>query len=320
MDFAAGSPQARESSVTLSLLDVTIRDGGYVNGHAWTLDEAVSIARAIDAAGIPFAEVGYLRTPRGDLLRPSAYCERDYLRTLSKHLSETSMAVMVRPGEVGPVEVASVIDHGVAMVRVLVPRLDVAQACPYIEAARAAGLTVAVNLIRVSEAEPATLGEAAAECARAGAQIVYLADSNGSLFPEDVRPRIAAAMESSGLPIGFHPHDNLGLAFPNTRAALEAGATFVDASIGGIGKGAGNLRLELIAAHWVYNGLADVRLDPLIRDRSTYPARQRMLADGSSGHSLLTGLLDVNLDSARSFQESVAAKGFDSVLRAGRAG
>jgi 4-hydroxy 2-oxovalerate aldolase len=309
-------PDQPPSAGQCLLLDVTLRDGGYINGHGWTIDEAAGIVRSVDRAGIPLIEVGYLRSG-DDPLRPAASCPPYYLDPLAAEARQAGLVVMVRPGEVDPRRLTGLRGHGVRMVRVLVARGAPAPAEPYVRAARDAGLLVATNITRVSEAEPAALVDAVGLCAGIGADVVYLADSNGSLFPDGVRARVAAAMSATTVPIGFHAHDNLGLAFINSWVATRAGARALDASVGGIGKGGGNLRLELIAAHRVLTAGADYRLDPLLRERGTIPARLRMLAEGASG-PLVAGLLDVNLDRAGAFQERAARHGFDSLLHDAR--
>ncbi len=264
-------------------------------------------------------EVGYLRTPTGNALCPAARCEPDYLRTLAAEVHRTRLAVMVRPGEVDPAALAPLGDLGVGLVRVLAPGLDLVPALPYLAAARDAGLLTAVNLTHTSRADPARLALAVSRAAQAGAGLVYLADSNGSLYPEDVTRRVSAAVHAAteqgpGPVIGFHAHDNLGLAFANSCAALDAGATALDASIGGIGKGGGNLRLELIAAHLTLHLGADFSLDPLVKDQSTVSTRIRMLAEFSA-ENVLSGLLDVSLDQSRLLREQTARHGYDALLR-----
>ncbi|MFG2525292.1 hypothetical protein [Streptomyces sp. NPDC048527] len=298
------------------LLDVTIRDGGYVNGHEWTVPQARSVVRTVAAAGVPFVEVGYLREAASGPLTPSARCEPDYLEALAAVAGATGLAVMVRPGEVSPRAVKGLADIGVRMVRVLAGRLGVDAAVPFVEAAAEEGLLPVVNLTHASTHSAARLAGAVARAARVGARIVYLADSNGSLYPHETAERVRAAVEAAAdATVGFHPHDNLGLAFANTVAALGAGARAVDASIGGIGKGGGNLRLELIAAHLVRHAGADLRLDPLMDEQVTAPVRMKMILDAGAG-AMMTGMLDVSLEQSRGFREQAAVRGYDALLRA----
>nr|WP_308257151.1 hypothetical protein [Saccharothrix luteola] len=296
------------------LLDVTLRDGGYFNDHRWTTREAASIVRAVGAAGVPYAEIGYLRRAH-DPGRPTASCPPAYLDALATVAERPKLAVMARPSEAPIERIAELPDRGVAMVRVLVPGGSVEAAEPYVAAARAAGLDVAMNLTRVSERDPEGIAVAVKACADAGAQIIYLADSNGSLDPRSVSERVSAAVDASPVPVGFHAHDNLGLAFINTTTAMAAGATAVDASIAGIGKGGGNLRLEVIVAHLIVRHGAELRLDPIAADRTTLPTRLRMIADGGSA-TVVSGLLDVNLDGAAHFADMVAADGLDATILA----
>ncbi|NUU26394.1 MAG: pyruvate carboxyltransferase [Streptomycetaceae bacterium] len=293
---------------------MTLRDGGYFNDHRWTTHEAESVVRAVGAAGVPYAEIGYLRGTH-EPQRPTASCPPAYLDALANVAGRPALAVMVRPGEVPIDRIAELADRGVAMVRVLVMGGSVEAAEPYVAAARAAGLEVAMNLTRVSERDPEAIAVAVKACANAGAQITYLADSNGSLDPDSVSERIGAAVSASTVPVGFHAHDNLGLAFINATTAMAAGATALDASIAGIGKGGGNLRLEVIVAHLIVRHGARLRLDPIANDRTTLSTRLRMVADGGS-KTVVTGLLDVNMDGAAHFSDMVAADGLDATILA----
>ncbi|MBS2965147.1 hypothetical protein KGA66_19000 [Actinocrinis puniceicyclus] len=310
-----------------TLLDVTLRDGGYVNGHAWTVQEASDVVGTMEAAGIPFVEVGYLRTASGESLNPSKRCEPAYLEALATGIDRTRLVVMARPSDGGPQLIRGLARRGVGMLRVLAASLNVESAASHIAAGREEGLCVAVNLTHVSRFSPEQIAAAAGHAARAGAQIVYLADSNGSLYPEDVAARISAAVQAvpaspatrsqdEPVRIGFHAHDNLGLAFANARAALEAGASYLDGSLLGIGKGGGNLPIELIAGYLAVTVGSDVRLDPLMTDRVAAGARLRMLVDGGSS-SLITGLLDLSLDQYGLFKEQTAHHGYDWLLRYG---
>ncbi|MBP2705463.1 hypothetical protein JOL79_16755 [Microbispora sp. RL4-1S] len=319
--MSAYPPASRENLIGFPangplILDVTLRDGGYVNKHSWTLAEAVSIVRAVDAARVPYVEVGYLGAANGGRLAPSSRCEPDYLGALRAEVAHTRLAVMVRPPQVSPERIVDLREHGVEMLRIVVPGGDVTGVRHYFEAAREAGLAVVANLTHISRVRPEELAERARLCAEAGAELVYLADSNGSLYPSDVKERVEKTAAGCPVPLGFHPHNNLGLAFINSCVAVDAGVSAVDASIGGIGKGGGNLPLELVVGHYVRQAGADYRVEPLLQERSTYSARLRMLSDGTS-HSLVAGLLDVSLDQAGALEEQAALNGYDAVLRSG---
>jgi 4-hydroxy 2-oxovalerate aldolase len=302
-------PAPREPSV----LDVTLRDGGYVNGHTWTRREARTIFQAVNAAFVDTVEVGYLRD-RHDERRPTWSCPEHFLESITALGGDSAVAVMVRPGEVGPARVRGLRDLGVDVLRVVVSAGRLADALPYLEMARQAGLRTCANLTRISEFAPDHLAELALRSVAAGAQVVYLADSNGSLFPQDVGRHVGALLGAGVEEVGFHPHDNLGLAFINSVVALEAGALHVDSSIGGIGKGGGNLRTELITAHLIRSVAAPYYLDPIIDQDVTLATSLRMLVEGRVC-SLLSGLLDLNVDDMESLRTMTGDRGADHALR-----
>ncbi len=295
------------------MLDVTLRDGGYVNGHTWTRREARTIFQAVNAALVDTVEVGYLRD-RHDERRPTWSCPEDFLESITTLGGDSAVAVMVRPGEVEPPRLRGLRDLGVDVLRVVVPAGRPADALPYLEMARKADLTTCANLIRISEFAPDHLAELAVRSVAAGAQVVYLADSNGSLFPQDVDRYVSALMGAGVEEVGFHPHDNLGLAFINSVVALGAGALHIDSSIGGIGKGGGNLRTELITAHLIRSIAARYCLDPIIDQDVTLATSLKMLVEGRVC-SLLSGLLDLNLDDMESLRTVTGNDGADHALR-----
>lgn len=234
----------------LTVLDVTLRDGGYVTNHVFTQEAAEDIAASCTRAGVDVVEIGYFR--RRALPAPeavAAYCPDGYVRRLAALKGASRIAVMVHADHCAPAEMAALPDLGVDLVRLPLRPDRYAAALGHVERARRLGLDVSVNLIRVSEVSPDVLAQAARDAAEAGAQVLYLADSNGSLYPDRVGEMMRATAAASGLPLGFHAHDGLSLAFSNTLAAVEAGAEWIDASIGGIGKGSGNCATETIAVH-----------------------------------------------------------------------
>ena len=298
----------------LDLLDVTIRDGGYVNDHGWTCNVAAQIMRTMTEAGIFHTEVGYLRDQH-DPDRPSASCPPAYLEQLASECTRARITVMIRPGEVSERRIAELPQLGVNTVRVLAPNGDVSRAAPYLDAATAAGLRTSANLIRISEVDPASLASTVRRCVSAGADIVYLADSNGSMFPNQVREHVEAALVAAAgkAQIGFHPHDNLSMAFINACVAVDAGAESVDASLGGIGKGGGNLRIDLIAAYWKVRYGTPIHVTPLLRKGSLVNDELIKVAAGVP-ISLVSGLLNLNIDQLAALPSTESHTKYDELL------
>lgn len=280
----------------VTLLDCTLRDGGYVNGHDFSLQTARDLIGHIGRSRLDYAEIGYVRRGPGASARGLAgHCPEHYVQALAEVRGTVGLAVMAHPADLRPSDLPRLRELGVALVRMplRLERLDAA--LPYVQAARACGLEVALNVIRISELEPARLLGALRPLAGWGVSALYLADSNGALAPAAVGALVEDAVARLGVPLGFHAHDNLGLGLGNTLAALDAGASWLDGTLGGIGKGAGNARLELLAVHLQQRGgrRFDHRaLAAAARSVQTYNHPRFLELYGSA----LAGALDLNLE------------------------
>lgn len=239
----------------VTLLDCTLRDGGYVNGHDFSLEAARDLVAHLGRSGIDYAEIGYVRRGPGASARGLAgHCPERYIGALGEVRGSAGLAVMAHPADVSPSDLPRLRELGVGLVRIplALERLDAA--LPYVEAARACGLEVALNVIRISELQREPLLDALRPLASWGVSVLYLADSNGALAPAAVAALIEDARAVLGVALGFHAHDSLGLGLGNALAALDAGASWIDGTLGGVGKGAGNARLELLALHLQQRG------------------------------------------------------------------
>jgi 4-hydroxy 2-oxovalerate aldolase len=290
----------------ITLLDVTLRDGGYVNGHSWTRSRAQAVVAACDAAGVPYCEIGYFRPGRHETdgaRLPAACCPPDYLDDLRTRFPGVALVVMVHPRDVSITDYRVVAELGVAVVRFPVRHDTLSTSEPHIAAAREAGLRVTLNLIRASEVEPGAVAEAAVAAESFGANVFYLADSNGSLFPAQVATLLTRVAETTGITLGFHAHDGLSLAFINSLTALDYGCRYLDASIGGVGKGGGNLALELIVGYLRTRQQAPFSMTPLAREAPTVISGAHR-GQGARCESMVSGLLDLNLEDIQTAQNA----------------
>lgn len=246
----------------LSILDVTLRDGGYVNNHQFSLEDCRGIVRHLGAARIPFIEVGYFRTVNENYSgrTGSVVCDSAYLQAMREESGDSQLAVMVRLGDIRPEHIGRLADSGVRMVRFPVQAGSLDEVTPYIEAARRHNLLTAVNVIRASELTLADILRCGAFIEEIGVDWLYIADSNGSMMPFEVAEIFTALSESVKIDLALHPHDGLSLAFANALEAIRAGAQLIDTSLGGMGKN-GNLCTELVAMYFNVKGTTayDVR-------------------------------------------------------------
>lgn len=234
----------------IRLIDTTLRDGMHAVSHQLTAEQMASIAAGLDSAGIGTIEVGQGDGIGGSSLQYgfAAASDREYFEAVSKVLKNAKLDVLLIPG-IGTIEDLKVaMEYGAQTVRVAthVTEADVAE--QHIIFAKKHGLETVGFLMMSHMASPEKVAEQAKLMESYGADIVYVTDSAGAMVPNDVKARVSTVREAISVPIGFHAHNSLGLAIGNTLAAIEAGATVVDATLRGLGAGAGNAQLEVLAA------------------------------------------------------------------------
>jgi len=236
----------------LSNIDVTLRDGGYRNQFNFSDDYAALHVQAMDKVGIEWVEIGY----RNGSFRPidnigqTGMSPDRYLKALRGAAKRPCLCVMAHPKNI----TAEDLKHMrplVDMVRFCIDPQRMPLTIDYVRLAKSLGYTVCANLTRISQHKVKALVELAEKAVDAGIDVIYLADSNGSMTPRRVGRLVTVIHDLVGhcCQVGFHAHDNLGLAMSNSIAAVNAGANFIDSSLRGMGKGAGNLKLELWLAY-----------------------------------------------------------------------
>lgn len=232
------------------LLDVTLRDGSFAVDFKWSESSIHRIVRSLAFARIPFIELGYLGGVPDLHNVHDAGMTADFPLTLAGELAaqfpETSFALMVHPGALArDLDYWEIRRTGIAMLRfVYHPSWEPALK-QGIADAQAAGLSTTINIALSSRYDPPCLLGLCGDLAEAGPAAIYLADTCSAYFPQQVAGLIGSLAAALPVPIGFHSHDFLSLAFANSLAAASAGATYIDASLAGIGRGAGNLVAEL---------------------------------------------------------------------------
>ncbi|MEY3011669.1 MAG: 4-hydroxy-2-oxovalerate aldolase [Pseudomonadota bacterium] len=234
----------------LLLHDVTLRDGMHALAHQITLEQMVEVARRIDAAGIDLIEVSHGDGLGGGSLNYgfARHDEREYLEAVAAVLTRTRLGVLLLPG-IGTVDdLQMAYDAGARNVRVATHSTEADISRQHIEAARGLGMDTVGFLMMAHLTPTARLVQEARKMQSYGAHCVYVVDSAGAMDMADTRERVTALKDALDCQVGFHNHDNLGLGVANTLVAVEAGADRVDASLAGLGAGAGNCKLEVLVA------------------------------------------------------------------------
>jgi 4-hydroxy 2-oxovalerate aldolase len=238
----------------IRVLDCTIRDGGLINDHNFDDGLVKAVYQTCVAAGIDYMEIGYRASRKlftGGKSGDWRFCEEEALRRIvGDNPSPLKLAVMADAGkcdwrnDIVPKD-QSVID----MIRVACYVTQIPEAADMIKHAKDQGYEVACNLMAVSTIQEAELDQALEVLATTPADVVVVVDSNGALYAEQVEllvKKYLAAVKQSGKEVGIHTHNNLQLAFANTIEAIIHGANRIDATMSGLGRGAGNCPMELL--------------------------------------------------------------------------
>ncbi len=231
--------------------DPTLRDGNHAVRHQLSRESFVAYCKAAESAGVPIVEVGHGNGIGASsmLVGECRLTDDDILALSRANLTNSRLAIHVIPGFATiKHDLTKAIELGVDVFRIASHCTEADITGRHIAYVRKAGKEAYGVLMMSHMASPAILLEEAKKMESYGAEAVIIMDSAGAYFPDDVTERISTLVDGLSIPVGFHGHNNLGMAVINSVAAVNSGSTIIDGTIRGFGAGAGNTQLEVLVA------------------------------------------------------------------------
>lgn len=283
----------------IKVLDATIRDGGLCNNFEFNDEFVKELYNMNVKCGIDYMEFGYKASK--SMFDPKAFgkwkfCNEEDIRAIVGD-NPTSMKIAVM-ADVGRCDyktdflpkAESVID----MVRVACYIHQIPSAIEMIEWFHSLGYETTCNIMAVSQASTEQITQALQMLAGTNVDVIYLVDSYGSLYPEnasELAKTYLSAVEGTGKLIGFHAHNNQNLAFANTIETMSYGVSFLDVTVQGIGRGAGNCSMELLLG-FLKNPKYNVYSLLQFIEKFMLPLKEQGVLWGYDLQYLFTGLLN----------------------------
>lgn len=236
-----------------NLMDVTLRESSYVEGNSLTHESYRDIVGDLHNANIDCIEIGYLGE---DNLDSGIYkCDSvflDYLTNGEINGWEKCFSIMIQPEHFYVDNIDVLKDPRIGMVRLTVNKHNLGKVKQIIEVLTEYDVIVSANITRCSRINLEELKFLVTELTWTGADVIYLADSNGAMLPDELREKIKVSKSiiamGKGQKLGFHAHNHLGMAVYNSLVAIESGCSYIDGSLLGYGKSSGNLPIETFIA------------------------------------------------------------------------
>lgn len=240
------------------LIDCTIRDGGNYNDWNFSQTDIKNIISSLDKSSVQYIEVGYFGgsgSAKGSEYGSPFFCREDYVNKLPR-LSSASYAFMVVPEGNDKYILTAPPRQDASLLRIATYPQNLSSSLPVVEQAHKLGWKVSLNIMSISRCSDSDLKNIAIMANELPVSILYAADSYGHLLPNKVE-RLANIFQEytdENISLGFHGHNNLGLAFANALVAVNNGFSMIDGSLCGLARGAGNLPLETVSAYLHLSG------------------------------------------------------------------
>lgn len=234
--------------MSLKLLDTTLRDGSYIVNFQWSSEDTSRIASRLDQCGIHMIEIGHglgmgaYRIPKYE----SAADDISHMTAARKVVKTAELGVFIIPGIGKLSDIDLAVAYGMDFVRIGTNANEL-DSMGFIEYAKSKKIKVFSNLMKTYSMSPLEVSKRILTDVRAGSDGIFIVDSAGGMLPEDLKLYTDRIRTETEIALGFHGHNNLGLAVANALKAADLGFSIVDTSLRGLGRDAGNAATEMVS-------------------------------------------------------------------------
>jgi 4-hydroxy 2-oxovalerate aldolase len=235
------------------IIDCTIRDGGLVNNWDFSIEFVQDLYNGLSAAGVEYMEIGYKNSAK--LLQatepnPWRFLDDNFLKEIIPEKKFTKLSALVDIGRVDPHDILPRKQSVLDMIRVACYIGEVDKGLELVQMFHDLGYETSLNIMALSRVPEHQLIEAFETVKGSPVDVVYIVDSFGSLDPVDIGHQLKKFQAMiPNKQLGIHTHNNMQLAFANTLTAMRNGVTFLDSSVYGMGRAAGNCNTELLVSY-----------------------------------------------------------------------
>ncbi|SHM79681.1 4-hydroxy 2-oxovalerate aldolase [Anaerosporobacter mobilis DSM 15930] len=231
----------------INIMDVTLRDGSYAINFQFSCADVMMIGGALDKLGYNYIEIGHgmglgASSPKNG---QSLNSDEEYLKSAQRSIKNAKYGVFCIPGVASYGDIEKAASLGMKFIRIGTNVDEIKKSEPYIKIAKSYGLEVMANYMKSYALAPEKFAEQVAISQSYGADVVYIVDSAGGMLPYEIENYYNAIRKVSDIRLGFHAHNNLGLALSNSIFAASIGIEMIDCSLQGLGRSAGNASTEL---------------------------------------------------------------------------
>ncbi len=246
-------------SIKTKIMDVTLRDGSYAINFQFSEYETEKICGGLHEAGVDYIEIGHGVGLNGSSVENGmALCtDEEYLLAAKRSIPDAKYGMFCIPAYAKLDDLNKLKACGASYVRIGSNVTEVECTRAYIKRAKELGLEVMANYMKSYVVSPKEFAENVKKSEDYGADVVYIVDSAGSMNREDIESYYEEIRKSSKIKVGFHGHNNLGLAVSNSMEAVALGFDIVDTSIMGMGRSAGNAPTELFIGNLIHHNIGD---------------------------------------------------------------